>query len=171
VIRTDYSILYAMDTGVSLMSEVKRPTLSLNLSPEPVHAFVQQLQDAIDTGNADLFNLNFAEDVLWGSPFGAVAVGYEQIHAIHSRMFASVVAVKGASRYQVEHVRFLSENIAIAYVRRVTPNRENVIDQSRPGAFDELALLVLVQREGKWWLAAAQHVPDRRDVYSTSNTK
>ena len=149
------------------MSEVIRPTLSLNLSPEPVNAFVQQLQDAIDTGNAKLFNLNFAEDVLWGSPFGAVAVGYEQIHMIHSRMFSSVVPVPGASRYEVEHVRFPTEKVAIVYVRRVTPNRESVIDQSKAGSFDELALLLLVQREDQWWLAAAQHVPDRRDVYST----
>ena len=149
------------------MSEFIRPTLSLNLSPEPVNAFVQQLQDAIDTGNAELFNLNFAEDILWGSPFGAVAVGYEQIHAIHTRMFSSVTPVPGASRYEVEQVRFPTEKVAIAYVRRVTSNRESVIDQSKPGSFDELALLILVHREDQWWLAAAQHVPDRRDVYST----
>jgi uncharacterized protein (TIGR02246 family) len=151
------------------MPEPKRPTLSLNLSPEPVHAFVKQLQEAIDTGNADLFNLNFAEDVLWGSPFGAVAVGYEQIHAIHARMFSSVTPVKGASRYEVEHVRFPAETVAIAYVRRVTPNRANVVDTSQPSSFDELAMLVLAQRADKWWLAAAQHVPDRRDVYTIKN--
>ena len=148
------------------MPDLIRPTLSLQVSPEPVHSFVRQLQDAIDTGNAELFNLKFADDVLWGSPFGAVAVGYEQIHAIHSRMFSSVSSVPGASRYEVEHVRFPHENVAIAYVRRVTPTREGAIDHSKPGSFDELALLVLVQRDDQWWLAAAQHVPDRRDVYS-----
>lgn len=151
------------------MSEGLRPTLSLNLTPESVNAFVQQLQAAIDTGNADLFNLNFAEDVLWGSPFGAIAVGYDQIHAIHARMFASVSSVPGASRYEVEHVHFLAESVAVAYVRRVSRSREHEIDQSKPGSFDELALLVLVQREDIWWLAAAQHVPDRRDVYSTKS--
>ena len=41
------------------------------------------------------------------------------------------------------------------------------IDQSKPGSFDELALLVLVKRDDQWWLTAAQHVPDRRDVYLT----
>ncbi len=149
------------------MAEVTRPTLSLPLSITPVNEFVQQLQKAIDTGNADLFNLNFAEDVLWGSPFGAVAVGYEQIHGIHSRMFSSIVPVPGASQFVVEHVRFPTENVAIAYVRRIAQNRVSTIDQSQPGSFDELALLVLVERAGQWWLAAAQHVPDRRDVYST----
>jgi uncharacterized protein (TIGR02246 family) len=149
------------------MPETIRPTLSLPRSAEPVQAFVQQLQQAIDTGDADLFNLSFAEDVLWGSPFGAIAEGYEQIHAIHTRMFSSVVPVKGASRYVVEQVRFLVEGVAVAYVRRVSSSPEGLADHRKPGSFDELALMVLVEREGKWWLAAAQHVPDRRDVYST----
>lgn len=147
------------------MDEVKRPSLSLNLPTEPVNAFVQQLQAAIDTGDADLFNLHFAEDVLWGSPFGAIAVGYEQIHAIHARMFSAVTPVAGAARYEVEHVRFPAENVAIAYVRRVAALRETALEQGKPGSFDELALLVLVKRDEQWWLSAAQHVPDRRDVY------
>ncbi len=122
---------------------------------------------AIDTGNAELFNLHFAADVLWGSPFGAIAVGYDQIHAIHTRMFSSVVLVPGAACDEVEHVRFPAANVALAYIRRVMPNRPKEIQQNQPGAFDELALLVLVQRKEQWWLAAAQHVPDRRDVYAT----
>jgi uncharacterized protein (TIGR02246 family) len=160
------------------MQEPKRPTLSLSQANDPVRAFVHELQVAIDTGNADHFNRRFAKDVLWGSPFGAVAVGFDQIHAIHARMFASVVPVKGAARYVVEHAQFPTEDVAVAYVRRVavqppeTPHTAPPEPQStqpspaRPGTFDELALLVLVQRDGQWWLAAAQHVPDRRDVYA-----
>ncbi len=94
-------------------------------------------------------------------------MSYDQIHAIHARMFSAVVPVPGAARYEVEHVRFPAANVALAYIRRVMPNRPREIQQNQPGAFDELALLVLVQREGQWWLAAAQHVPDRRDVYAT----
>lgn len=150
------------------MTVDSRPTLSMDLPADPVRAFVAQLQQAIDTGNADMFNLQFAEDVLWGSPFGAVAVGYEQIHAIHARMFSSVVPVAGASRYEVEHVRFAAENVAIAYVRRVSTLRHGGSDKaSSPGSFDELAIFVLVRRDDQWWLMAAQHVPDRRDVYLT----
>jgi len=158
------------------MQELKRPTLSVSQANDPVHAFVHGLQVAIDTGNADHFNRRFAQDVLWGSPFGAVAVGFDQIHAIHARMFASVVPVKGAARYVVEHAQFPTADVAVAYVRRVaaqphqtSPPLEPQSTQpspARPGSFDELALLVLVQRDGQWWLAAAQHVPDRRDVYA-----
>ena len=147
------------------MQESQRPTLSLNRASDPVHSFVKELQSAIDTGNASQFNRHFAQDVLWGSPFGAVAVGYDQIHTIHSRMFASVVPVKGAAQYIVEHARFPTEDVAVAYVRRLTNQSSEPPSSERPGTFNELALLVLVRRDGEWWLAAAQHVPDRRDVY------
>jgi uncharacterized protein (TIGR02246 family) len=147
-----------------IMNEQQRPKLDLKLEPKPVHAFVRGLQEAIDSGNADLFNLQFADDVLWGSPFGAVAVGYEQIHDIHSRMFSLVKPSPGASQYKVEHVRFPSNNVAIAYVRRLSAGPHES-DKQSVGGFDELALFVLVERDGEWWLAAAQHVPDRRDVY------
>ena len=147
------------------MSESKRPALGLSRASDPIDAFVQELQSAIDTGDAALFNRHFAQDVLWGSPFGAVAAGYDQIHDIHSRMFASVVPVKGAARYMVEHARFLTEDVAIAYVRRLSMQRSVPPSPDQPGAFDELALLVLVRRDDQWWLAAAQHVPDRRDLY------
>jgi uncharacterized protein (TIGR02246 family) len=151
------------------MQSSTRPTLALNRDREPIDVFVQELQDAIDSSDADLFNKRFAADVLWGSPFGAVVDGYEQIHAIHTRMFASVPASKGASRYVVEHARFVAEDVAIAYVRRLaTTHRSSVPEPGNPGSFDELALFVLVQRDGTWWLAAGQHVPDRRDVYTTS---
>jgi uncharacterized protein (TIGR02246 family) len=149
-----------------MVHELQRPSLSLDRDSDPVTSFIEEMQNAIDTGDATRFNRYFAQDVLWGSPFGAVAVGYDQIHAIHLRMFASVVPVKGAARYDVEHVRFPAEDIAIAYVRRLSKHSSEPPAPSLPGTFDELALLVLVRRDGKWWLAAAQHVPDRRDVYA-----
>lgn len=152
------------------MADVSRPSLGQNLDREPVEAFVRNLQEAIDTGDAGRFNLHFAEDVHWGSPFGAVAVGYTQIHAIHGRMFASVKPTPGASCYSVEHVLFPEETVAIAYVRRASPTSRATADPHAPGSFDELAMLVLVLRDGVWWLAAAQHVPDRRDVYSQGST-
>lgn len=155
------------------MQQINRPKLDLVSNqeqiPEPLSAFVAQLQTAIDTADAQLFNQSFAQDVLWGSPFGAVVSGYEQIHTIHSRMFANLTPVAGASRYQVETFSQPSNDVIIAYIRRLANLAElKQPFQSEPklgNAFDELALIVLIQREGQWWLAAAQHLPDRRDVY------
>jgi uncharacterized protein (TIGR02246 family) len=146
------------------MTEPTRPTLALDHDAGPVIEFVKTLQEGIDDADADRFNQWFANDVLWGSPFGAVVDGYEALHSIHARMFES--APQGVrSRYEVEHVRFPTEDVAIAYVRRTSNSTTGPDEPGRPDAFDELALFVLVRRNETWWLAAGQHVPDRRDVY------
>src|SRR5262245_21100744 len=104
---------------VVTMNNPERPALAVECDRGPVDEFVRELQQAIDQADADLFNRRFAADVLWGSPFGAVADGYDAIHAVHARMFASVPAAPGASRYLVEHARFPAPDVAIAYVRRL----------------------------------------------------
>jgi uncharacterized protein (TIGR02246 family) len=147
------------------MAESSRPIVSQTHDLRPIENFISELQKAIDIGDADLFNKQFASDVLWGSPFAAIAAGYEQIHAIHKKMFTAVVPVKGAVKYEIENIRFLSENVAYAYVRKISQIQKNSNQETKPGSFDELALFILVKQNGQWWLAAAQHVPDRRDVY------
>jgi uncharacterized protein (TIGR02246 family) len=153
------------------MSPSERPALAAESDRTPVDEFVQELQQAVDSADASLFNRHFAADVLWGSPFGAVVDGYDAIHAIHTRMFASMPAAPGASRYVIEHARCPTPDLAIAYVRRLrVGGRTGEPGPGRPDSFDELALFVLVRRAGQWWLAAGQHVPDRRDVYARSGT-
>lgn len=147
------------------MNTETRPNISQTYDTSPIENFIAELQHAIDTGDVNLFNKRFATDILWGSPFAAIASGYEQIHGIHKKMFASVTAVKGAAKYEIEYIRFLSENAAIAYVRRIAANPNASGGAIKPGSFDELALFVLVKQNEQWWLAAAQHVPDRRDIY------
>ncbi|MBS0030527.1 YybH family protein [Chitinophaga sp. 22321] len=141
------------------------PLLFQIFDPAPVKEFIAEWQEAVDTADADLFNNRFSQDILWGSPFGAIAGGYEQIHSIHRKMFSLAHPQRGAAKFIAEHICFLSEQIAIAYVRRVGEPKKLPDAGITPGSFDELALLVLVERNGRWWLAAAQHVPDQRDVY------
>jgi uncharacterized protein (TIGR02246 family) len=134
-----------------------------------VHTLIEELQQAIDTGDVDLFNKRFSKDILWGSPFAAVVSGYDQIHAIHARMFSRVKAGQNKSAYKIEQVGFLDEHVAVVYVRRTSSPPRYANDAT--GGFDELAIFVLIHRDGDWWLAAAQHVPDRRDVYLGQNQK
>ncbi len=153
------------------MSQRVRPTLGRDHDPSPVTDFVRELQEGIDGADAVRFNRRFADDVLWGSPFGAVVEGYETLHSIHSRMFESVPQGAGSgSHYTVEHVRFPTEDVAIAYVRRTSDSSGGPEAPGRADAFDELALFVLVRRDGTWWLAAGQHTPDRRDVYADNGS-
>lgn len=150
-----------------------RPVLAPEHDAAAVEEFVAGLQAAIDASDADLFNRAFARDVLWGSPFGAIVGGYDEIHAIHSKMFAAARARQaqgqgGGSRYEIEHARLVADDVAIAYVRRLSLAERSEDAEDQPGradAFDELALFVLVRRDGAWWLAAGLHTPDRRDVY------
>lgn len=148
----------------------QRPMLTLKDDPEAVRGFVAGLQAAIDALDAEVFNEQFASDVLWGSPFGAIVSGYDEIHAIHSQMFAAAserqARVKhGGSRYEVEHARLIADSVAVAYVRRFSLAERGEAQPGRADAFDELALFVLVRRNDAWWLAAGLHTPDRRDVY------
>jgi uncharacterized protein (TIGR02246 family) len=152
-----------------------RPMLTLENDPKAVEELVAGLQAAIDAWDADGFNRQFAGDVLWGSPFGAVVSGYDEIHAIHVRMHAAAKARQaeaqaqgrdgGGSRYEIEHARRVADDTAIAYVRRFSLAEHGEERPGRTDAFDELALFVLVHRDGAWWLAAGLHTPDRRDVY------
>jgi uncharacterized protein (TIGR02246 family) len=152
-----------------------RPTLALEDDPQAVEELVAGLQAAIDALDADRFNRQFAADVLWGSPFGAIVSGYDEIHAIHSRMHAAAKEREaqgqgGGSRYEIEHARLVAPDTAIAFVRRfsLVERGERAERDEAPGradAFDELALFVLVHRDGAWWLAAGLHTPDRREVY------
>jgi len=95
-----------------------RPSVFIANDTTPILALIKELQDAQDKGSADLFNSDFANDILWGSPFGAIVNDYEHIHAIHQKMFAGNENNKGKISYETEYIRFLSDTIAIAYVRK-----------------------------------------------------
>jgi uncharacterized protein (TIGR02246 family) len=147
--------------------EAARPTLGADASAareatEAAVRFVAQLQAGLDEHDADAYNRDFADDVLWGSPFGATVHGYEQLHAIHVRLLEQ--GRGGPSRYEIERVLAPAPNVAVAHVRRVAldPDGRPLEPSSDvAGAFSEMALYVLVRRDGTWWLAAGQNTPVR----------
>ena len=100
---------------------------------------------------------------MWGSPYGATVVGYDTLHAIHRGMHERGVPVAGASsRYQTVHVMAPAPEVAIAHVRRVAlDTRGEQIPIDDASAFSEMAMYVLVRRDGNWWLAAGQNTPIR----------
>jgi uncharacterized protein (TIGR02246 family) len=146
----------------------QRPNLTadpdwLRQARDAVDGFVAGLQAGIDSADAEAYNADFAEDVMWGSPYGATVIGYDALHSIHRGMFESGVAVAGASsRYQAVHVMAPAPDVAIAHVRRAALDADGepvLIDDA--SVFSEMAMYVLVRRDGKWWLAAGQNTPIR----------
>jgi uncharacterized protein (TIGR02246 family) len=130
---------------------------------DAVEGFVAGLQAGIDSADAQTYNADFAEDVMWGSPYGATVVGYDALHSIHRGMFARGVAVAGASsRYQTVDVMAPTPDVAIAHVRRVAMDSDGQpVPVDDASVFSEMAMYVLVRRDRKWWLAAGQNTPIR----------
>jgi uncharacterized protein (TIGR02246 family) len=117
-----------------------------------VDQLVAGLQDGLDRSGADAYDRQFAADVLWGSPYGKTVSGYRALNAIHRKLHADHVAPP--SRYQVVGVISPLPGVAIAQVRR------DDLTAAAPGeGFSEMALYVLIERGGQWWLAAGQNTP------------
>lgn len=146
----------------------ERPRLGVP-SPDAVAAveeFVAGLQAGHDQRDADVLNRQFAADVAWGSPFGALVDGYDQLHPIHVRFQqrASVASGAPSARYEVRHVLAVTDDVVVAHIARhvLGADGEPVVPSHEPGRpFSELAMYVLVRRDGQWWLAAGQNTPMR----------
>ena len=68
------------------------------------------------------------------------------------------------SRYEIVGTFAVSDDVIVAHVARYALDAEgHSIEPSEEttGAFSEMALYVLVRRDGAWWLAAGQNTPIR----------
>lgn len=129
-----------------------RPTLRIPeyqaVADAEALALAAQLQKGGEAGDADVYDSWFAADITWGSPKGMTLSGYEQLNAIHHRLMKAAVAPP--SRFEVVAAHAITPNVIIAHIRR------QALD---PDGFSEMAMYVLTERDGEWWLAAAQNTP------------
>ena len=128
-----------------------------------VDSFAAGLQAGHDQRDADILNGQFAADVVWGSPYGALVDGYEQLHPIHVR-FQQKATGTPAFRYDVRHVLALGEDVVVAHIARLALDDEGEPLAPSAGSdqpFSEMAMYVLKRHDDAWWLAAGQNTPMR----------
>ncbi|WP_068276601.1 SgcJ/EcaC family oxidoreductase [Aldersonia kunmingensis] len=114
------------------------------------NALAAELQKALETSDADLYDSSLAADVVWGTPFGALVIGHDQLNAIHHRLMQQPKPAAPASRFDVVAAISPAPGVVVTQIRRAALD---------PGGFSEVALYVLVERDGRWWVAAAQNTP------------
>jgi uncharacterized protein (TIGR02246 family) len=125
--------------------------VSARTAADAIERFVAGLQDGADSGDADVYDGQFASDVLWGSPYGATVQGYATLNGLHRMLMAAGTAPP--SRFEVVQTLNPMPGVVIAQIRR-----SDLTAGSGEG-FSEMAMYVLVERDGQWWLAAAQNTP------------
>ena len=130
---------------------------------EQIERFVQSLSDSRD---ARSFNKQFATDVVWGNPSGAMLTGFDALHAVHGRFFDGPMS-RNRSRFTLVNVVFYRTDVAVAHVRREAIDDNGVVinpdTESNPYIFHEMAMYVLILRDGEWWLAAGQNTLVRKN--------
>ncbi|MGV9677786.1 DUF4440 domain-containing protein [Nocardia sp. NPDC003482] len=138
-----------------------RPTLGDPSRATTAHKvaarFAAGLQQAGAAGDADGYDAAFAADVVWGSPYGASVTGYDELNAIHRRLMKAQVAP--ASHFDVVGATSPAPGVVLTQIRRLA---------TEPGGFSEIAMYLLIEKDGGWWLAGAQNTPitdpPRRDA-------
>jgi uncharacterized protein (TIGR02246 family) len=126
-----------------------RPTLDRGDHRDAIAQLVDHLQRGLDTADADTYDLTFADDILWGSPKGRVLQGFERLNAIHHAQQGGSNPAAPASVFEVAQVSAPADDVVVAQIRR------RAIDSG----FSEMAMYVLVRRDGRWWVAAGQNTP------------
>jgi PPOX class F420-dependent enzyme/OxyR family protein/uncharacterized protein (TIGR02246 family) len=154
---------YSADLGGGHASQMQaRPAIGLTGTAaergrQAVQRQVQELQDGLSDGDAETYNRHFADDVIWGSPYGATVADYETLHGIHARMHAA--SDRTPSRYKIVRVLTPTPDVTLAQVQRdeLDDDGKPIPSHADEPRFSEMALYVLVRRAGKWWLAAGQN--------------
>jgi uncharacterized protein (TIGR02246 family) len=121
-------------------------------------ASIRQFVKAVETTqwhrDADAFLALFRPDAVWTNPLGRRLTGHKEIAAF-TRQGLAVTPDDVFATYEVEHVQFLSEDVAAVNVRSrpVQADGTPIV-----GASDGAKLYVLVRENGSWKFAVGHNI-------------
>jgi uncharacterized protein (TIGR02246 family) len=118
-----------------------------------IRRFVQVVENTQWQRNADAFLALFAADAVWTNPVGRRLTGLQEISDF-TRKGLKMSPPDVFATYEVEHVTFPSDDVAIVNVRSraVRADRTPI-----PGEPDGAKLYVLVRHKKDWLLAAGHN--------------
>ena len=117
-----------------------------------IHRVVQDVEDGFNRNDPDLLTAHVAEDAVVVDARGAVLRGRAAVHE------ANRAGLRGALRAATAHYR-LSDVAAVAPgVAVAHKSAWSTAGAAAAGGAPEMnALYVLVQRDGRWWIARRQN--------------
>jgi uncharacterized protein (TIGR02246 family) len=121
-------------------------------------ASIAQFVEAVETTqwrrDAEAFLALFRPDAVWTNPLGRRLTGIEEIAAFTRQGLAATPSDVFAT-YEVEHIQFLSDDVAAVNVRSrpVRADRSPVVEGS-----DGAKLYVLVRKGGGWKFAVGHNI-------------
>ncbi len=116
---------------------------------QSIYELIRQLEQAWNKGDSRKFAAPFAEDADFINILGKHYTGRSTIEAGHREIFDTIY--KGSHcRYAIEGVRFLREDVALAFVHAVLELANGKTMNARP-------TLVLTKNQQKWQIGALQN--------------
>ncbi len=113
-----------------------------------IEELVARVEDGFNRKDAATLDGPFTRDAVVTVPDGTTLRGWDDLFAYHTARLAGPVN-DWNTRMSVLDVRPLSPGVAVAHVRQdtTTPDR----------TFGNRALLVVVEKDGTWWICAMQN--------------
>ena len=118
---------------------------------DEITQFIATLEEALNNHDAEAYNRFFAHDIAWGHPNGGLVLGWEPLHAVHTR-FLDGPLHRSKFRYTVRNFKYLTPDIAHVHVQLIRTSADESAIES-----DECCLYMLVRSEGQWWVSAGHN--------------
>ena len=118
-----------------------------------IRRFVQVVENTQWQRNADAFLALFDPDAVWTNPIGRRLTGLDEISRF-TREGLAMAPVDVFATYEVEHVTFPGDDVAVVNVRSRAVTADRIPISGEP---DGAKLYVLVRNKKDWLLAAGHN--------------